>query len=954
MIKQEWMETATNAATEVYSRFLNDVVVENVVKDREKKSVGEKTRKKIQAGTFADPRVLRLMSFSGKGGYSADPEKQKIYARFYNVTLLDHLLSVTRGALTLAALDWMNQNPDMDTLLLKQRLSVIAAIAFMHDADKDLQLPRNASLEIEAVEERISLYGIRKFLDNVEVSLSGSQFRYLIEKVEATQSHRHAPDTPPPRDFEPLPRYVRLADQLDSAWLSSDLEKGRLRGVMKCIKDDKGCLRTDILKHWKSICLFDPHHPFLMDELQRRLSLTSLHLTGILPLIEIHQDGHLFMLLPEDQFDEITGKALNGLCKSLPFNLYLDVSNRGIPSLYNGQPDHEELEEFIAKELDSRKLGDLFKIKRDLMEQMKEPLDELLADIGLQPRWQEKGSTQLISLYTSFNDIEDADKEWLYRAAHLSLLLNMKVDAKPKHGIPDYKERETMLLDAVSQERPEWIQEAEDDASRRILTALWSVAMAEQDEDILEKIWGNSGLLKKWTEGDEENPGFNRFITGEGSEILESVRQRFASMLNRQRVITENEKAEARCVFTDEPVDFGKPISKALGLYGVKVSAFSGRDGRPELITSEKAHTNVGPSSVAEHKTRMKVYESQGGKENGVPALISSPTTTGLFGGLGMTTDKAMGVMSLYDLNRLEIKKGNVLKNVEMYQSRFRMARLERIPESLKDQVNILRMMLTATRRTGRPLHVFRGLPTLQKAYFYYDAMPRALANLLEGNALYLEQIPEAIKRLELAGEILDTPGLGHDIFKLYAMPATRFGAVCLAYCHLKDRDEKSTDSMRDLYEEYLKYKEGKVIMNEQDGALVKLGKAGACIQQSPRSTAGNNEELLVFKTCLDTANAARREKLDDITSLVYGIAGELEISLVRKQKASAKERREGKSLRDGCTDVAEIFVNDIWFGILKGRSPSQRTRRVLSSIYRMAFLKSHEEYFQKKKSSDK
>ncbi|EDN72331.1 hypothetical protein BGS_0045 [Beggiatoa sp. SS] len=51
------------------------------------------------------------------------------------------------------------------------------------------------------------------------------------------------------------------------------------------------------------------------------------------------------------------------------------------------------------------------------------------------------------------------------------------------------------------------------------------------------------------------------------------------------------------------------PINQATGL-GVQISAFSGRDHRPELLTSDKPHTVVSPVSMAEHKIR---HDIQGG-----------------------------------------------------------------------------------------------------------------------------------------------------------------------------------------------------------------------------------------------------------------------------------------------------------------------------------------------------
>ncbi len=123
MSENQWMEKATIAASEVYSRFLTQVLEAHVVKDREGNALDEKNQKKVDKGTHIDPRVLRLMAVSGKGGLAENPEKQKIYDKFHNVSLLDHLLSVTRGALLLSSLDWLGQNPDMDSSLLNRRLT---------------------------------------------------------------------------------------------------------------------------------------------------------------------------------------------------------------------------------------------------------------------------------------------------------------------------------------------------------------------------------------------------------------------------------------------------------------------------------------------------------------------------------------------------------------------------------------------------------------------------------------------------------------------------------------------------------------------------------------------------------------------------------------------------------------------------------------------------------------
>ncbi len=943
MNQYAYMEKATKAVSEIYTLFLEEVVEKHLMaKDREAKPLSEKAVKKIKNGTHIDPRILRLMGISGKGGYSSDPEKQKRYSLNFNITLFDHLLSIIRGSLMFAALDWLSRNPDMEEAILKKRLAVIAVIGFMHDIDKDLQLERNEAISQDDISERMERYGIAKFLDNFDLSLSWDHLLCLIESAEASQAHRHWAESPLPREFENLPRYVRLADQLDSAWVLDDPESGGINGVMKCLEGYQGVQIHELVRNWKKLHLFDPLHPFLLDELQRNLSRCSIRLAGVPPLIEVHHDGHLFMLLPAYQYDAILQSGLTLLTDSLPFNLSLDISNRGVPCLYNGCPDIYELEQFIYY-LEPKQLSGLFRIKQSLKEALEAPLDDLLSSIGLEPIWPNQSSGQLLTLYADFKSFTPEEMESLYQAACLVMLLNLKVDAKPKHGIPKDSQREKELLTLIGKTPPEWLSSIQDPLSRRTLTGLWVTVLACEDEETKDFVWNpGDGLLKEWLEGSEDRPGFSRFITGDGSQVIQGVKDRFNQMISGQRIIARDENAKGRCLFTDEPVEFSQTIKQATGLYGVKVSAFSGRDGRPESVLLDTAHTNVGASSLAEHKLRKQSYLLQGGREGGIPTLISSPVTSGLFGGLAFDNEKSMASMSIYDLSRIDIKKGRVMKGFETYRARYRIARLENIPEKLADQVHILRMVILACRRTGRPIHLFRGLPVLRKEFFYYDAMPRVLVNLIGGNALYLEQLPEAVHQLDMARELLNVNGLGYDVLRLYADPNNRFGAACMAWCHIRDNEERSPDLEKTLETEFIKYLKGEKSMGEKEGALVKLGTAAAGIQQNPGALASNSDEILVFKICLEAVSTAQKDGQKDTTSLVYAVAGELESNLVRREKMAKRSNRKGKPLMQGCEEVAGIFVNEVWKEVFKNRFPTQKTRRVMESIYRVAFLKAH------------
>lgn len=945
----DWKQRATQAAEAVYEAFMQQVVEQKVLADRIY-PMSEEQAKRIANNTHINHHPVRLMSISGKGGWDDDPEKFERYAKNTNITLLDHLLSVVRGSLVLAALDWLAQNPDMDDALLKKRLAWIAVIAFMHDLDKDLELARNTELTLEMVTERMQRYDLAAFMVAFGAELDAVQLLYLLEKVEATQSHRHQANVP--RETEILPQYVRLADKLDGVWVSSDADKGGIQGVLKRLQKDEGALHSDFLKQWQALDIFDPHHPFLLDELQRWLSLLCRRQTGVPPLLEMHLDGRLFMLLPADKFAAVVEAGSAKLCAALPFQLELFISTRGVPALYNSNPTHEECLSFIEKSsLDS--LRDLFRIKARYQTELADKLDDLLDNADLAPRFPAKTPGASVHLYSSFKDMSEDALNLLRKAAHLILLLNLKVDAKPKDGVPDPEQREAALLQGLENQRPDWIAEiddgsAESKSTRRVITALWVVMQAEEEAEIDEAVWEADGLLQHWLEGNGDTPGFSQFITGKGAQVAAAVKQHFQQLLHGKRIRVENEeKFKGRCLFTDQPVDLKDSIDSALGLYEVKTSAFSGRDNRPETVTSEKAHTNVSPVSIAEHRLRAAAHAIQGGKAEGVPSLISSPVTCGLFGGLRLTNDQSLGAFSLYDLSRQEIKKGKVLVGMEMYQARYRMARFERMANKTKEQVNQLGMMLRATRRIGRPIHIFRGLPMQRREFFYYDALPRLLAGLIGGNALRLEQLPNAIRQIELAQFILEAPGLGYDVLRLYATPSTRLQGVCLVWCDVIKRDTVTKNILDDLEDVF--YEEQKN-MSEADGALVQLGQIAAGIQKYVGTGDSTSEQMLVFKLCVNAVNEARLAGQIDEQSLIYAIAGELEQNLIRKGKAAAKEHRADKSLTDGCLDVAGLFVRDVWRNAMNSHAPSQKRRRILGSIYRMAFLQAHKARVSQKK----
>ena len=525
------------------------------------------------------------------------------------------------------------------------------------------------------------------------------------------------------------------------------------------------------------------------------------------------------------------------------------------------------------------------------------------------------------------------------------------------------------MLNELGEKNPDWIKNVSDGSSRRVLLGCWILSLADQSSVLMEKIWGAGGLLKRWLEGDGDFEAFNKNFEGcKSSELVKKeVERHFGQLLSKQRVFPVNERNKGRCLFTDEPTS--TIVQENPGVYEVNVSAFTGREGKPDSV-SAPSHGVVPISyvSVAEHKLRADAYRMQTGKVYkklptggpGVPILVSSPMTTGLFGALVLNNEQQFFGYSLFDLSRQKVGQGKLnYTGLEVYRHRYRLAKLERIPESLPSriskgretpgQISILRQLLTACLRIGRPIHVFKGLPTVQKAFFYFDAMPSVLNQLIGGQELRLEQIPIAISQLNMAQTLASTHGLGYDVLGLYAMPRTRFQAICLAWCYaqdaLKQVNNQKSGAMKQLgnrlYHEFHDVLQRSHSMSESDGALVRLGQAAARIQRRPLGQSSTNEEMLVFNLCLKSAVDLRGARQTDTATLIHGIAGELETNLVRKGKAAARDKRDEQALLDACMDFAQQFVNEVWLGVLNGRPPAQKTRRLLGSVYRMAFLQS-------------
>ncbi len=936
-MSDEAIQKALNVAEEVFRHFMSEVVNKKVVAVRVK-PLDAKEQKDVDSGKRINDQPIRLLSISGKGG-SAYPE-------YENVTLLDHLLSVTRGAVLLAVIDDVTMLEDEDIPILKRQLALTVAIAFLHDLDKDCQLKRDTELTPEMAGAKLEQYGINEWLSNYQLSLTPMQILHLIERVEDKQQFRHLSDVPLPREAVWAEKYVGVADKLDGAWLHKD--QGITEVLNRLQKKDTR-IKNPLTKAWRmpAIDILDPHHPFLLDELQRCISWECSGHIGIPPLIEIHKDGRLFMVLPErgKKTDETIEKAFERFAGRLPAGLRLEIDAKGskaVPKLIDGQPDYDGLLTFLWKLYDEERVK-IFYVKKEAEEIIENNLGELLDDMGLPFKW--SGEKYRLP-FSDLKGVDDPEiKERFINAAIAALLLNLpdKPDTRKKRG----EEFNSILKEA----RPQWLDTIKNAQSQHTITALWAALNYEKDDSEFTAIWGEdekqNGLLRLWWEGDSKRKGLRRDIENKGGERIQAAMNHYRSLLSGRRVVADNEDAEGRCIFTDCPVPSEQVIRSQHKLDAVNISAFTGRDGHEEDLTLSKGRVHVGQVSFAEYQLRRDARNFSGisikGKdEPPAPTLISSPTTSGLFGGFAIDKRQNFQDVSASDLATADISKGALSFDLNHYMGRVRIARFEKIAEKAKEQIHQLHDLLKASLRMGRPIHIFRGLPVPKRAFFYFDAMPKYLAELIGGNELCLDQIPNALERIKAAENILNTNKLGFDILRAFVSEKGRFGALCLAWCRLSD-DNKYYETRTFLMECIVKeFKEGK--MSDRDKAFIRFAEAASSIQKGFGEGASHEVQLTVFDITFEAVEHALKYGQTDRQSLIYAIAGKLEENLPRKTKTgpAAAEWREGKKLLRGCIEAAERFTDEVWFGALKGHIPPQSAMSTLKGIYRVALLETY------------
>ncbi len=208
-------------------------------------------------------------------------------------------------------------------------------MAFLHDADKMLEIgrgeARSGALNAAAVAGLMERFGIGVFLDRHGVSLPPDAMLELVNGVEVTALQGLVGV---PREHWHDRLYVRLADRMDGTFLQTRPMEGRphfgVEGALHEIEAFQGLALNGVRQvGWRTIEVRDPHTPFLLDALQAALSAACLNRHGFPPMIELHHDGRLLVVLPSDGFDAVVTAALGRVTGDLGVRIRISTNARG-------------------------------------------------------------------------------------------------------------------------------------------------------------------------------------------------------------------------------------------------------------------------------------------------------------------------------------------------------------------------------------------------------------------------------------------------------------------------------------------------------------------------------------------------------------------------------------------------------------------------------------------------
>lgn len=933
-------------ADSLFRSFLEVVIAGAVFshgeRERASGALSDASHKDVQAGRRLDDRRAWLMTLSGKGGFleGAGFEPRR---KFRNVTLLDHLLSVTRGAAVFAEMDL--HAAALPDEILRVRIARIMGTAFLHDADKMLARSRLDELTASDIEALMGRYRVGEFLARHNAEIAPEILLSRINYVEISRADMIRPGMKIlPAEAAGDCLYIRLADRLDGIFL--DMSRP-LSDIPEEIAKFEGLRSSALRQGWKPFVLKSPHTPFLLDQLQKAFSASVQDRTGHPPLIEVHHDGELLLVCQSAIADAAMAAAISNASSLLRLRTRVDVNPRGTRDILDGGGHLPDLEEAIDNSVAAKALY----IHKNLLTDAgwRGRFDTTFQDAGFPPVFTsfERFSGQHFQPWPALRDEDEQIGSIRIHAAMLAVGLGCaEPSAKELSGrTPDAARREeelSIVADELCLEVPAWIRTVEHRPSRQSLLAAWFACQANRDGDVRARLLGARGLLETWLCGDASGrAGLFEKIGDPAKGFIIAATAWLEASLAQRFLAAKDEAASGTCHFTGIPVGKDAVIDGRSGLAGLKVSAFSGREGRPWSHESSKAQTLVSDFAAAEHRLRS-VQGEVSGRKSEVPAFISSPTSMGLFATLGLNRKIADEFLDLdhYDLMRLDRQSGKrIYVDIDSHGSRVAFARHVPLPGTTIDTVALIRMMMKAALRLGRPVHVFQGLPQPCADFVFFDILPPAVRKAFGGSGLRLEQIPDALTLLGAAEQLMakEMQNVGLEVALRLLDPDTRLGAACEAIAILERLPEDRAKPLGGLRASLLSIARKELQLTESP--LIEFARAMTRVQAAPDRNASNSERGLGLRVALEAVENSQNIRETSGEALRAAITGELQHEFERSTKLKHRGVFHERGFPfQAAMEAADLFVGKVWPLTFRSRAPASKERRIAFAIYQVAF----------------